>query len=405
MSASPDLKGSIRQSDLSTFDRCALSSFFERELRGQNWATHPQARGTLTHRVLGKCLRDMARGHEGRIPVDAALAILHETLRQHDVPDGEMVNVPMNEVKDLYWITKKWAHETEWDVRNLVAIEERLFAPVVYEGPDGEIVHRTVSGQIDALFVEGADHAIVIDWKDTFALPPPTEISFQGYFQQRFYAFLVMIAYPSVQQVTLREFYVRYSVPREATVHRHQLDDVRMEITALVERYERAYNKKTFPPSPGKHCSYCLRPQACPIPKDLRRDGRIETAEDAEKMARVLVRAKSVVDQSRDALRAWADNHGPVPIADAKGKRAFGYVATEQVRRPDRETMERAIAAGKIDMDRLYRTVVTSKFIEHVPSKDKATDEDAVLMAALEGALAERRASRGDSDGGGDSGS
>jgi len=37
--------GAIRQSDLSAFDRCALTGSFERELRGKNWATHPQARG------------------------------------------------------------------------------------------------------------------------------------------------------------------------------------------------------------------------------------------------------------------------------------------------------------------------------------------------------------------------
>jgi hypothetical protein len=390
------LKGNaIRQSDLSAFDRCALTATFERQLRNRNWATHPQARGSLLHRVLGKCLRDMARMQQGSIPVDAALAILHEVLRQHDVPPDEVLNVPMHEVKDLYWVVKKWAHETEWSVENLVAVEERLYAPVVYPARDGSVIERVMTGQIDALFVEAADHAIVLDWKDTWGLPAPTEVSHKGYFQQRFYAFLVMIAYPTIMRLTLREFYVRYSEVREATITREELDDVRAELTALVERYDRAFAEKVFPPSPGHHCGYCLRPERCPIPVRLRREGKIEDAEDAAIVARQLVVGNSVAKQSRAALAAWADAHGPVPIKDAKGPRVYGYVASEQTRRPDRETLERALATGEVDVDRLYKTVLTARFIEHVPRKDRATDEDVVLLAALEGAVAEAKARQG----------
>jgi hypothetical protein len=389
----------IRQSDLSAFDRCALSASWERALRNQNWATHPQARGSLVHRVLGKCLRDMVRMHEGSIPVDAALAILHETLRQHDVPPAELLNVPMNEVKDLYWVVKKWAHDFEWSVENLVAIEERLYAPVVYPDANGDPVERAMTGQIDALFVEGADHAIVLDWKDTWGLPAATEVSHKGYFQQRFYGFLVMITYPTIMRVTLREVYLRYSEVREATLHREDIDDVRAELTALVERYDRAFATKTFPPSPGHHCGYCLRPERCPIPVKLRREGKIDSADEAAIVARQLVVGNAVAKQSRAALAAWADSNGPVPIKDAKGPRVYGYVAAEQTRRPDREALERALAAGDVDVDKLYRTVLTARFVEHVPRKDRATDEDVVLMAALEGALAEAQARKGNGDG------
>lgn len=382
----------IRQSELSAFDQCALSASFERATRNKNWATYPQARGSLVHRILGKCLLAMVEMREGSIPVDAALAIMHECLRQHDVPADEVLNVPMHEVKDIYWIVKKWAHNTEWSIENLVAVEERLYAPVVYYGPDGEMVERTITGQIDALFVERADHAIVLDWKDTFSLPPVSEVSLKGYFQQRLYAFLVMIAYPSIQRVTLREFYVRYSEVREASISREELDDVRMEVTALVERYDRAFREKTFPPAPGHHCGFCLRPEACPIPINLRREGKIIDAVDAQRTARQLVVGAAVAKQARAALQAWSDANGPVPVRDAKGPRQFGYVASERVERPTRQALETALALGDVNVDKLYRKALTTRYVEHVPRKDRSTDEDAVIMAALEGALAEAQA-------------
>src|SRR3954470_12345805 len=129
----------LRQSWLSTFDRCALSSRFDHLYR-RGWDTHPQARGTMWHRFAGRALREMAQLGERTIEVDVALAILHEVVRQEDVdrdcPDcfstriapgisrtgmrrclacgakfeTELTNLPMRELKDLYWTAIKWAH-------------------------------------------------------------------------------------------------------------------------------------------------------------------------------------------------------------------------------------------------------------------------------------------------------
>jgi hypothetical protein len=52
---------------------------------------------------------------------------------------------------------------------------------------------------LDALMLEGTydEHAIVLDWKDMWKLPPETEVGFGGYFQQRFYAYLIFANYPT----------------------------------------------------------------------------------------------------------------------------------------------------------------------------------------------------------------
>lgn len=417
----------LRQSLLSAFDECALSSRFEYE--GRVGSTHPQARGTVFHRVAAKCFREMARQHESKIEVDVALTILHETLRQHDVDrrcpecgsaeikrgldakarrtcadcgskfETGVMNLPMREVKDLYMVTKKWAHDNEWDIPNLVSVEERLRTTVRYDSDEGP-VERIVTGQLDALFTEMNDRAgIVLDHKDTWALPAPTEVSFGGYFQQRFYALLVMDAYPSIERATLREHYPRYSESREATIMREELEDVRSEVAALVERFDRSWHERVFPPTAGKRCSYCPRPQSCPIPVGLRGPGRILDSHEAEKVARQLVVAKSVVKGSQASLQAWADANGPVPIKDAKGPRVLGYRAAQQTRRPDRQVLEQQLALasspGDVDLDKLYKTVVTTRFEEHVPKRVGVTDEDAVMLAALEGALAEAKAKGG----------
>jgi hypothetical protein len=135
----------------------------------------------------------------GAIEVDVALAILHEVLRQADVddtchepgcdkpakwipeskrlkdrralicPDGHrhhssVVNVPMREVKDLYWIVVKWASENSFDVSHLVEVERRLEATVRYPNPKGGFVERTITGQLDAWLLDAQDASHAIVW-------------------------------------------------------------------------------------------------------------------------------------------------------------------------------------------------------------------------------------------------
>lgn len=416
----------IRQSTLSTYDSCALSAKFEADYRA-GWSTHPQARGSVFHRVAAECMKAMHSQNETTIPVDAALAILHEQLRQDDVDrvcpacasrkirpgikDGmrtceackhrfptQLMNLPMREVKDLYWVVIKFAHENAWDIGNLVDVEHRLSAKVAYPNPAGGVVERVVTGQLDAVFLEADDHAVVVDYKDTWALPTPTEVSFEGYFQQRCYALLLFANYRTLERVTLREFYVRFSEPRETTIWREQLDSVEQEFSALVERFDRSVHDNAYTPTPGNHCSWCMRASACPILPEARAEGRIRTAAEAERMARQLVVADAVSGQARGALRAYAAVKGPIPIKDAKGKRVLGFRETERVERPTQEKLEAAIreagGAEGLRMSELFRRHKSSKFEQHVPGREQLSDDDVVTIAKLEGAVAAARASR-----------
>lgn len=420
----------IRQSVLSSFDQCGLMTRFDFAYR-HGWSSHPQARGTMFHRFAARALTEMSAQGEQGIEVDVALAILHEVLRQEGADakcphcdstrirrgvdkqgrrrclrckryfETEFINVPMHEVKDLYWVVKKWAYDTAWNTENLVDVERRVEATLSYPNPHGGFVDRTLTGQLDALFVEGEDdeHGIVIDFKDTWKLPAPTEVSFEGYFQQRFYAWLVMKNYRSLDSVTLREFYVRYSEPREARVWRSDLDDIEAELAALVERFDRSVEQNVWQPTPGTHCSFCVRPTACTIVKSARMEGRIESQEDAERVAGQLVVADAAAQQARKALQSWSRVHGPVPVKDAKGARAWGYRTHPRVVRPSREEIERALReAGDIehvDVGALFVETKSTRFETYVPDPMEQVREDELLLASLQESVAEAKAARG----------
>jgi hypothetical protein len=415
----------LRQSLLASYDDCALQARFDTLWR-RGYSSHPQGRGTLFHAFAAKCLQEMALHGEGRIEIDVAQAIMREVMRQADVDDvchqphcdlparvipekerdedgkelicGEghkhysaVVNVPASERSMLEWLAVKFAKDNTWDVSHLVDVERRLETTITYPDPEGGFVERVLTGQLDALFVDPLDpsHAIVLDYKSTWRLPAETEVSFEGYFQQRFYALLVMRNYRSINRVTLREFYVNYSTPREATLDRDKLEAIEADVSALVERFDRSVDKEIWRPTPGRHCSYCPRPQACPIPVHVRGEGRIVAEEDAQRLGGQLVVAEVVVKQTRKALQAYVEHHGPVPVKDSKGMTVWGYEQTVTKLKPDQEQVQAALALGE-DPAKLFRERRGTRFGQITLKPGQERSEDDALAAALKASLEEK---------------
>lgn len=351
---------SVRQSLLAKFDDCPLSALFDLKY-SRGWSTHPQARGTLFHRFAAECLRTMHRqGHE-TIPVAEALEILLEVVRQADVPPEERVRAPLRDMKDLRMAAIKFASDNSFSVSRIVAIEQRLSATLSYADPvTGEARERVLSGQLDALLFRPPDGAVVIDWKDTWGLPPePKErnvnegaadelkgISYHGYFQQRFYGWLVMRNYSNVQRVTLREFYVRKTKARKATIDRTQLEEVERDLAVLVEAFDRAVasGQPEWPyraermgewvPQPGRHCGFCVGKRQCPIKAEARGDGAIASDEHARQYAAELQVVDELREHLREALKTWVETSGrPVPVKWSKGRRLIGWFQTRRGRR------------------------------------------------------------------------
>ena len=375
----------LRQSTLATFDTCPLTWHFDNEY-GQDWSSAEAARGILWHRFMAKCFLEMAAQQEDHVEVDVALAILHETLRQADVPADDQVPCPMHEIADLYWMAKKFAHEMRWNIQNLTDVERNFATVLEYPDPEGGSVMRVLSGRPDAVFVEGEnlEHAIVPDAKTGWWLPPESSISESGFFQQRCYGLLIMDNNPSIVAVTLREYYPRFSQNREATIYREQLDDIRLELAALAERFDRAYETQQWQPLPGKACSWCRNPTACPIFPAARSQGAISSVEEAERVAGEIMAADGARKQRVAALKNWSDAHGPVEIRDNKARRVMGFQEGTRTERPSKEQVDEAIAAG-VDPRDLYVTKTQTRFGPHVPKPTPPAEDH--LIERLEASI------------------
>lgn len=340
----------VRQSFLSKFDDCALSCLFELRYKTGSWSSVEAMMGTVMHRVFAECLREMRRQDSEYIEVGTALNILEEVLEQRNVPDEEKVRIPIREVKELRWMTVKFAKDNRFSVRHIVDVEQRLEADLTYTDDAGEVRTRKLSGQVDVLIADPAkpEEGIILDWKSGWALPPRRHeddrdpgLSYHGFFQQRFYGWLVMKCFPHVKAVTLREFYTRRSKARPARITREELPNIEKELADLVRELDRALSfgkpKKLdfahvgpWKPSPGKHCSYCLGARHCPIESDAREvKGAPASKAEAEKMVAELEVAKAIYDSHRESLRPAVDLYGPLGSKWAKGRRAFGFKTTK----------------------------------------------------------------------------
>ena len=109
--------------------------------------------------------------------------------------------------------------------------------------------------------------------------------------------------------------------------------------------------------------------------------------EEAGTVAAQVLVAEAAIKQNKEALKAWASEHGPIPVRDAKADRVYGHRVTRRVERPTREQMERAIQTGET-LDDLYRETVSTRFEIHIPKPDLEPEEDPDLLERLERSIA-----------------
>lgn len=329
-------EGALRQSLLAKLDECELSAWFE--MLGPRFNTHPQAAGILFHRTAAEILRTLMRMGEEEIPVAEALEILYEVARQRDVPFEDRVRCSMRDLALVRLGVVKLVTNQRFSVHRIVSIEERLNVEIEFTDHHGEIRKQIISGKPDVLLAEPDDTAVVLDWKLTWALPPERRsstdhdqqfghhVSYEGYFQQRIYAFLIMLTYPTIQRVRLREFYPLRGKVRTAVVEREALEHIEREVALLAFEYHRLMEDGGWRPSPGKHCSFCVAPGKCPIqPVDAREEGAIQSQAQAERFAAEREVADRVRTQRTKALKVWVELHGPVRIKASKERREIGW--------------------------------------------------------------------------------
>lgn len=336
----------LRQSLLSTFDDCHLGTLFETRY-AKGWSTVPQAMGLLFHRFAAECLRRMQLHDSEHIPLTAALGVMEWALDQDDVEPRDVVCLPLREIPLFEMACRKFAKDNAFTIRSLLAVERRLTHELRYQLPDGTWVTRKLTGQLDALIQSGQTEVSVLDWKNTWKLPPEHHedsedpgISYHGYFQQLFYAWLVMKEWSTVESVVLREFYVRRTKVRRARRMRADLPKIEEKLARLARSLDKALLAGAPPrltiddveehgywkPSPGAHCFWCPGARLCPLSEDEQGiQPSVRTMEDAQRLAGERQVAKAIVKQLKVPLEQFADARGPIPIKDSKGRRVLGH--------------------------------------------------------------------------------
>lgn len=333
----------LRQSAIAQFDNCALSALF-RELSPDHHSPALAALGTLFHRWVAWAIGHMRAHGETEMPIDMGLAKLIEIVAQRDVPDEDVVHLPMRDIPWLRICVVKWCQGGQFNAARVISIEERLRAVIYVPDGSGGFYERVVSGQPDVIVADPPDGVIVVDWKSGWAPPAKLghedqtardiggsdreeKLSDQGFAQQVIYGILILQNYPKIQRVTLREAYIRHGEYREATVDRYNLERLTDVVGAVIAQMDAAYDagpdSERWIPTAGPHCAMCPAPRRCPLQEW---EGIPTNLEEAQLLAREWIVAAQVRSDRLPYLKGWVDAHGPIPLPAGKGRREVGWL-------------------------------------------------------------------------------
>lgn len=281
--------------------------------------------GQAVHLVLFKIMERLrATGEPQMDPHEAIDVIMDPTLTASDIV------LPTREMRDLRWMVGRFVRDYTWRPERIMTLEEMLWADVPC--PDG--VTRTVTGRPDMIMSDPPDGGIIPDWKSGRGRPrtprvmPPvgepivgTEyLSEHGLFQLKVYGYLALMRFPSFQRVTLREVPLRFpdDPPREATVTRDAVEHMERQLGVIMMQLDRAIaegpKSDLWRPKPGRYCTTaCPVARSCPVPREMRGIGSINSEQQANVAARAWTVTNAQQKQLREALKVWTEESGHHP--------------------------------------------------------------------------------------------
>lgn len=338
------LPTTLRQSSIARFDNCPLSLLLaEQQPPEQHQPSPLAALGTLFHRWVALVIREMRATGEIHYGVDQGMERLLEVIAQRDIPDDQVVHLPLAEMKWLRICCTRWCQGGPFNASRVIAVEEELSGTVKVPDGNGGAYERTVVGHPDCIVADPPDGVIVPDWKTGWS--PPAKLGYedqqmrdqdgtreekltdQGYAQQVIYGILILQNLPAINRVTLREVYLRHGEYREATVDRYNLERLTDVLGAVIAQIDAAYDagadSARWFPTAGTHCGICPAPRACPL-KEWH--GIPTSLDEAQLLAREWIVAAAVRKERTPLLKGWVEHHGPIPIKAGRGRREVGWV-------------------------------------------------------------------------------
>lgn len=325
----------FRQSLLARADVCRYSAKLALDHPDQQ--AHELHFGAAVHAFAERLMNDLiAHGEktlyaaaEGEDPVSAArevaslsAAMVDEILREH--PEWPVPTVdPSHSTDHLRQVCYHLAVGLDVDPDKVLGVE-REFELELECG-------KLLTGRIDLLSEADPGTLLVDDYKSTFNVP--SESAYEGLFQMKAYALLVLLGRPrdglpplgdGVQFVHTRQVFPRYLSDdgalreRSTVLSRQEIMDWRWDLERLASDFlARLEADGPWPATRGAHCSECAAPRLCPLPPRLRDyAGSINTREEAELAMAATEAAAADVAAMRREIRNWSKRNGALRVGD-----------------------------------------------------------------------------------------
>lgn len=386
--------GRISQTILRKFNQCPRSGYLALKYKGHETGI-PLTAGSAVHEIIERSIRLCITQDENTIPPEIVKAIANEVFAEYPVPVEEH-----DRIREMVY---RWAAQKAI-VPSMVLALETLFEIDV----DG----FKVRCRIDFAERVNQHTVAVEDWKSSRAAPAYEDISrrrpdgspMAKAFQLVLYGLALRFGHPvreetcpqcggkgyrtvpnpggpedgeecdeclgkgrveTVEPFPLcgadREFRLAYVFPaietsdgrmlaRDVTLTRLELDEYMESLRAVVARLRASEESSDWPAQVSDSaCSECPASSECPIPRELRIHGAVETVEQAAETLEVVDRIDAQAKAARKTVREFAKAN-EVSVRFGLDKVAeFGY--QESVRISDRdgmfEAMERSVRYGE----------------------------------------------------------
>ncbi len=215
-----------------------------------------QARGTTAHLALQRLFDHPA--------ADRTPDRLYDLFR---VAWSELKPLEYADLFDDTESERAWGIESLEVLANYFAIED----PAAFEPLDREldmledIGRLTIRGILDRM-EEGPEGLVITDYKTGKA--PPERYALPAFFALKIYGLLIRQR-TGRTPAALKLIYLNGPTVYEIPVTDRQLDAMERQLDALWTAIERALETGSFPPRPGRLCSWCSFQDRCPAFTDV----------------------------------------------------------------------------------------------------------------------------------------
>ena len=319
-----------RQSHLRSFSVCPRRAVMEVETPQDLTVGNVGASadlGTFIHIVIYRCMKALVKHDQSQMSTIDMDALIDETYAS--------VNIVLStsDMADARWMLYRFC-EIEWNPRRIIGLETPYETDLVCS--DGVI--RKFTGRPDIVYSDPPYGIICADPKSGRAKPrmprefPPSGepiigreyLSDRGHYQGSAYALLLAANHPTARYVIFRELPLRFpGPPHDVYLSRQQIEEhVRPHIAADMMKLDQALRDPESDlrrPRPGKQCARaCPVSLSCPVPREQRGEGVLETVEQAAAAADAWTVARAQVDALRAQLKAYHEAGGVARASDGR---------------------------------------------------------------------------------------